>query len=334
LTEPRVSVAIALYNEEEVLPELLARLTAVLDDLPGGPHEMVLVDDGSSDRTWERLSSAAAADPRIVGISLSRNFGHQAALSAALDNITGDVVIVMDGDLQDRPEEIPRFLEGYTEGFDVVYATRVGRQERWLLRACYFLFYRLMALVADLRMPLDSGDFALLSRRVVDRINALPERNRYLRGLRTWIGFQQTGIPVKRDARAAGKPAYTVGKLIKLALDGLFAFSVAPLRAAAVIGGFATAGASVFAAYSIFIRVFLGQSPQGFTALIVAITFFSGVQLMFLGLIGEYVGRVYDEAKGRPHYVVSTVVGNRGAATQAELEIAFRREPNRLERIG
>jgi dolichol-phosphate mannosyltransferase len=334
MSEPRVSTAIALYNEEEVLPELLERLRAVLDALPGGPHEMVFVDDGSFDRTLERLTAAAVDDSRIVAISLSRNFGHQAALSAALDNVTGDVVIVMDGDLQDRPEEIPGFIEAYKQGYDVVYATRVGREEGFLLRACYFLFYRLVALVADLRMPLDSGDFALLSRRVVDRINALPERNRYLRGLRAWIGFQQIGVPVKRDPRAAGKPAYTVGKLVKLALDGIFAFSVAPLRAAAILGGFATAGASIFALYSIYIRVFLGESPQGFTALIVAITFFAGVQLMFLGLIGEYLGRVYDEAKGRPHYIVSTVVGQREAATHADLEVAFRREPSRLERIG
>jgi dolichol-phosphate mannosyltransferase len=255
-------------------------------------------------------------------------------LSAALDSVSGDVVIVMDGDLQDRPEEIPRFVEAYKEGFDVVYATRVDRQERRLLRVCYYLFYRLMALVSDLRMPLDSGDFALLSRRVVDRINALPERNRYLRGLRAWVGFQQTGLAIKRDARAAGKPAYTVRKLMKLALDGLFAFSVAPLRAAAVIGGLTTAAAFVFAAYSIYIRVFLGESPQGFTALIVAIIFFAGVQLMFLGLIGEYLGRVYDEAKGRPHYIVSTVVGQRDVATRADLEVAFRREPTRFERIG
>ena len=334
MVEPRVSVAIALYNEEEVLPELLRRLTAVLDKLPAGPHEIVLVDDGSSDRTMDLVTAAAAEDPRIVGISLSRNFGHQAALSAALDNVTGDVVIVMDGDLQDRPEEIPRFLDLYKEGFDVVYATRVDRQERLILRACYFLFYRLVALVADLRTPLDSGDFALLSRRVVDRINALPERNRYLRGLRTWIGFKQTGVPVKRDARAAGKPAYTLGKLIQLALDGIFAFSVAPLRAAAVLGGLATASASIFAVYSIFERVVFGQSPQGFTALIVAITFFAGVQLMFLGLIGEYVGRVYDEAKGRPHYIVATVVGQQDVATRADLEVAFRQEPSRFQRVA
>ena len=157
MADPRISTAIALYNEEEVLPELVRRLTAALDNLPAGPDEMVFVDDGSTDRTFEKLCAAALDDPRITAISLSRNFGHQAALSAALDNVTGDAVIVMDGDLQDRPEEIPRFIEAYGAGFDVIYATRVGRHERWLLRACYFLFYRFMALVADLRMPLDSG---------------------------------------------------------------------------------------------------------------------------------------------------------------------------------
>jgi dolichol-phosphate mannosyltransferase len=334
MSEPRISTAIALYNEQDVLPELLRRLTSVLDQLPGGPHEMVFVDDGSNDRTLAVLTAAAAEDDRIVAISLSRNFGHQAALSAALDNVTGDVVVVMDGDLQDRPEEIPRFLDAYEEGFDVVYATRVGRKERWFLRACYYLFYRLMALVADLRMPLDSGDFALLSRRVVDRLNALPERNRYLRGLRTWIGFQQIGIPVQRDPRVAGKPGYTVRKLIQLALDGLFAFSIAPLRAAALLGGLATASAMVFAGYSVYIRVVLGESPEGFTALIVALIFFSGVQLMFLGLIGEYVGRVYDEAKGRPHYIVANVVGHATSASRADLEVAFRGEPGRFERSG
>ena len=334
MSDPRVSVAIALYNEEEVLPELLSRVGAVLDELPGGPHEMVLVDDGSTDRTFDLLTAAAACDPRIVGIELSRNFGHQAALSAALANVTGDVVVVMDGDLQDRPEEIPRFVASYKEGFDVVYATRVGRQERWLLRACYFLFYRFMAMVADLSIPLDSGDFALLSRRVVDRINALPERHRYLRGLRAWVGFRQVGVPVQRDPRAAGTPAYTLRKLVKLAADGIFAFSVAPLRAAAMLGAIVMAGASLFAAYSIFIRLVLGESPQGFTALIVAITFFAGVQLMFLGLIGEYLGRVYDEAKGRPHFIVASVVGQRDAATQADLEVAFRQEPSRFQRVA
>jgi polyisoprenyl-phosphate glycosyltransferase len=304
----RLSIGIALHNEEQVVPELVRRVAAALDDLPGGPHEVVLVDDGSTDATWELVLDAAASDGRIVGIRLSRNFGHQAALTAALEAVTGDLVVVMDGDLQDRPEEIPRFLAEYDRGYDVVYAQRVDRKESRPLRASYYLFYRLMRRLSEVAVPVDAGDFALLSRRAVDQINRLPERHRYIRGLRTWVGFQQTGIPVERDARAGGEPSYTLGRLLRLAFDGVFAFSIAPLRAAWLFGAFASAAASLYALYAIFQRLFLGTSPQGFTALIVAITFFAGIQLLFLGLIGEYIGRVYDEAKGRPHFVVTDTV--------------------------
>ena len=308
MPEPRVSVAIAVHNEEAVFPELLRRLVAVLDGLPGGPHEVVFVDDGSTDRTFDLIIEAAAADERIVGVRLSRNFGHQAALTAALETVTGDVVVAMDGDLQDRPEEIPHFVAEYEKGYDVVYAQRVRRKESLPLRAAYFLFYRLLRRLSEVKVPVDSGDFALLSRRTVDQINLLPERNRYIRGLRSWVGFPQTGIPVERDARAGGEPSYTLRKLFRLAFDGVFAFSVAPLRAAWVLGACVSAVASLYALYAIFQRLFLGDSPEGFTALIVAITFFSGIQLLFLGLIGEYLGRVYDEAKSRPHFVVTDVV--------------------------
>lgn len=308
MNAPRISVAVPLHDEELVLPELVRRVTAVLDPLPGGPHEIVLVDDGSEDRTFELVREAAARDDRLVGIRLSRNFGHQAALTAALESVTGDVVIVMDGDLQDRPEEIPRFLAEYERGHDVVYAQRTRRKEGVALRASYFLFYRLLNRLSELEVPVDSGDFALLSRRVVDELNRLPERHRYLRGLRTWVGFRQIGIPVERDARAGGEPSYTVGKLLRLAFDGVFAFSISPLRAAWILGAIASATASLYALWAVFERLFLGGSPRGFTALIVAITFFAGIQLLFLGLIGEYLGRVYDEAKARPHFVVTEVV--------------------------
>jgi dolichol-phosphate mannosyltransferase len=304
----RVSVAIALHNEAEVFPELARRLCGVLDTLDGGPHEIVFVDDGSTDATWNLIVGAAGSDSRIVGLRLSRNFGHQAALTAALEAVTGDLIVVMDGDLQDRPEEIPRFVVEYDRGYDVVYALRTGRKESRPLRAAYYVFYRLMRRLSEIAVPVDSGDFALLSRRVVDQLNQLPERHRYIRGLRTWVGFQQTGIPVERDARAGGEPSYTIGKLVRLAFDGIFAFSVAPLRAAWLFGAFASALASLYALYAIFQRLFLGTSPQGFTALIVAITFFAGIQLLFLGLIGEYLGRVYDETKGRPHFVVTDTV--------------------------
>ena len=305
---PRVSLAIALYNEEAVLPELLRRVRSVLDGLPGPTHEMVFVDDGSTDRTLALLSAAAAADPRITVVALSRNFGHQAALSAALDHVSGDVVIVMDGDLQDSPEAIPKLIEQHLKGFDVVYVRRLRRKEGWLLRSCYFLFYRMMAAMASIPLPLDAGDFALLSRRVVRRLQETKERHRYLRGLRTWVGYRQTGIDLERAARNAGRTKYSSAKLVGLAVDGLVSFSVAPLRAAAALGLLTIVGSLMFAIYSLYMKVVVGQSPQGFTALILVTSFTSGVQLLFLGVIGEYLGRVYEEVKGRPHYVVDQVV--------------------------
>jgi glycosyltransferase involved in cell wall biosynthesis len=305
----RISVAIPVYNEERVIPELLRRVRLVLDKIPGGPHEIMLVDDGSSDRTFEIVAEAAAQDPRIVAISLSRNFGHQSAGSAALDNVTGDAVVVMDGDLQDSPEVICDFIREYNRGFDVVYAQRIGRKEGWLLRSCYFLFYRLLALFSNLRLPLDSGDFALLSRRVIDELRRLPEHHRYLRGLRAWVGFRQTGIQVERSERFSGNSKYSFMKLLALAFDGIFAFSVVPLRVASIFGLLTILCSCLYATYAIYVKVILGQSPQGFTALIVGITFLSGVQLLFLGVIGEYLGRVYEETKGRPHYIVGKIVG-------------------------
>lgn len=306
--EPRLSVAIPLFNEEQGVPELLRRVGAVLAKLPGGPHQMLFVDDGSYDRTFELLAEAAGRDPRIFAISLSRNFGHQAALSAALDHVSGDLVVLMDGDLQDPPEEIPRFLEEQSKGYDVVYARRVRRKESWPLRLCYFLFYRLIAAVSNVRLPLDSGDFALLSRRVVDNLRAIPEHNRYLRGLRTWVGFRQTGISIERDERAAGESKYGPIKLFRLAFDGIFAFSMAPLRAASLLGLVTIVGSLLFAAYAVYVKFIEGKSPTGFTALIVAVALLSGVQLLVLGIIGEYLGRVYEESKGRPQYVIGRIV--------------------------
>jgi dolichol-phosphate mannosyltransferase len=280
----------------------------VLDAVPGGPHEIVAIDDGSHDGTLAALESFAARDARLVIVSLSRNFGHQAAIGAGLDHATGDVVVVMDGDGQDPPSAIPRLLAEHARGFDVVYARRVARKEGALKRAAYYIFYRLVALLSEPRLPLDTGDFALLSRRVVEAIKSAPERHRYLRGLRTWVGFRQTGIPVERAARAAGQSKYGGRALVRLAFDGIFAFSVVPLRAAAILGVVAVVLSFLFAAYSLYARLFLDQSPRGFTALIIAIVFLAGVQLFFLGIIGEYLGRVYEETKGRPLYVVSKVV--------------------------
>jgi dolichol-phosphate mannosyltransferase len=305
----RLSIAIPVLNEEAVLPELLRRVSAVLDGIPGGPHEMVLVDDGSTDRTRELLAAASRLDSRVRAILLSRNFGHQPAITAALDHVRGDVVIVMDGDLQDVPEEIPRFLAAHAEGYDVVYARRTARKEGFILRFCYFAFYRMFASLSRLDIPLDAGDFALLTRRVVDAIRSAPERNRYLRGLRAWAGFRQCGVVVERAARAGGESKYSYTALLRLALDGLFAFSIIPIRAAMLLGVLATAMAMVFALYAVYAKFVLG-SPQGFTAILVVVTFMSGVILFFLGVVGEYVGRVYEETKGRPLYVVEEILGD------------------------
>jgi polyisoprenyl-phosphate glycosyltransferase len=309
MTTPfRLSLAIPVHNEESVLPELMSRVGKVLNAIPGGPHEMVFVDDGSSDRSLELLEEAAQHDPRLVVISFSRNFGHQAAISAAVDHVSGDAVVIMDGDLQDTPESIPLFLEKFHQGFDVVFAQRVKRKEPLWLRACYYVFYRMIAALSDIRLPLDSGDFGLMSRRVVEQIRQMPEHQRYLRGLRTWVGFKQIGIPVERAERFAGHAKYTPLSLLKLASDGIFAFSIVPLRAATVLGMSGITASVLFAIYSVYVKFILKQSPKGFTALTFLITFLSGFILLFLGVIGEYVGRIYEEVKARPNYIVARVV--------------------------
>ena len=310
--QPRVSFAIPVYNEASVLPELLRRVGLVLDGLPGGPHEIVLVDDGCSDDSFSILTKSAATDPRIVAVSLSRNFGHQSALSAALDYTTGDVVVVMDGDLQDPPEVVPMMLDEYARGYDVVYAVRTKRKEGWFKRICYASFYRIIAVLADVRLPKGAGDFAVLSRRVVDLMRLSPERHRYLRGLRTWYGFEQKEVVVERSARHSGEAKFNFRRLFGLAFDGIFAFSIIPIRIASLVGLLVVFCSVAFAMYSLYAKLFFDaaedKSPPGFTALIFAITFLGGMQLLFLGIAGEYIGRIYDEVKRRPHYVVKQVI--------------------------
>jgi dolichol-phosphate mannosyltransferase len=304
-----LSVGIPVFNEQEVLPELLSRLLRVLDGIDGGPHEVIFVDDGSSDGSRQLLEDAANRDARIRIVVLSRNFGHQAALGAALDFATGDAVVLMDADLQDEPEVIPAFVEQHRAGADVVFARRRTREESWLLRLAYRAFYRIISALSDTKLPLDTGDFALLGRPVIDALRRLPEHERYLRGLRAWVGFTQVGIDVARQARAAGTPKYTTWKLLKLAVDGICSFSIVPLRAAAVTGLVAIAASIAFSLYAVYVRIAVGRVPAGFTASLLIMTFLSGVQLLFLGVIGEYLGRVYGEAKGRPSYVVARVMG-------------------------
>jgi polyisoprenyl-phosphate glycosyltransferase len=305
----RLSIGIPIHNEEEVVPELLTRLLAVADALPGGPHELLFVDDGSTDRSRSLLTAAAGRDRRVKVVALSRNFGHQAALGAAIDYATGDALVLMDGDLQDEPEVIPELLRHHQAGADVVYARRASREEGPIARALYKLFYRVLTSLSEVPLPTDTGDFALLGAPVVAALRRLPERQRYLRGLRAWVGFKQVGVDVNRRARAAGKAKYTSWRLMQLALDGICSFSSLPLRAATLAGLVAIAAAGAFSLYAIYMRVVVGTVPVGFTASLVVMTFLSGVQLLFLGVIGEYLGRIYVEAKGRPTYVVADIVG-------------------------
>jgi dolichol-phosphate mannosyltransferase len=316
MTTPLISVAIPLHNEQTVLLELITRVSAVLDRMPGGPHQILFVDDGSSDRTLNILEQAANRDSRISVVALSRNFGHQAALTAALDHVRGDVTVILDGDLQDPPEAIPLFVAKFQEGYDVVYAQRKRRKEALWLRICFFLFYRLMSSLSDMNLPLDAGDFGLISRRVVDQLRRLTEHHRYLRGMRSWVGFSQIGLPVERSERFAGKSKYGILKYLKLASDAIFSFSIVPIRAAALVGSVAVGLSILFAIYSVFSKFVLHQNPKGFTALLFVITFLSGVVLFFLGIIGEYVGRIYEEVKARPLYIVQRQINLETGTTQ------------------
>jgi polyisoprenyl-phosphate glycosyltransferase len=306
----RLSIGIPIHNEREVLPKLLTRLVAVVDTIPGGPHEIVFVDDGSTDGSRGFLTDAARRDSRVKVIALSRSFGHQAALGAALDFAKGDAVVLMDGDLQDEPEIIPELVRLHLAGADVVYTRRASRKGRLILRLAYKAYYRIVASVAEVPMPLDSGDFSLLGARVVAALRRMPERQRYLRGLRAWVGFTQVSVDVQRGARGGGKPKYTTWRLMQLALDGICSFSIVPLRAATLTGLAAMAFAVAFSLYAVYVRIVVGAVPVGFTASLLVTAFLSGVQLLFLGVIGEYLGRIYAETKGRPSYIVAEIVGD------------------------
>jgi polyisoprenyl-phosphate glycosyltransferase len=231
----KISVIAPVFNEQDIIPEFYARLIQTMQHI-NMDYEVILVDDGSTNQTPDIIRRLNKENPRLTGLHFSRNFGHQAALAAGLAAVTGDVAVLMDSDLQDPPECIPNFLDCWKKGYHVVYAVRIKRKESVLKRLCYVAFYRMLKYMSNIHIPLDSGDFALIDRQVVDEINALPERNRFLRGLRAWIGFQQIGIPVERHARSSGKPGYTIKKLFQLASDGVFSFSWVPLRLLSLLG--------------------------------------------------------------------------------------------------
>ncbi|MEX2375117.1 MAG: glycosyltransferase family 2 protein [Dehalococcoidia bacterium] len=306
---PRVSIGIPIYNEEDTIPELGRRLREMIDSL-GAAAEVILVNDGSADHSLDLLRDLAGADPRFKVVDFSRNFGHQAALYAAMRRSSGDAVILMDGDLQDPPEVVPRLLEKWSEGYEVVYAVRRKRKEGILKRAAYSIYYRLLKSVAYVPIPVDSGDFSLMDRRIVDLVCGMPERNKFLRGLRAWAGFSQTSVEYERDARYAGQTKYSLPKLMRLALDGLISYSFIPLRLAYVAGTVVSLGSFGLAAVYFFQRLFSDQViPRGFTTLAVLVLFLGGVQLLTIGVVGEYLGRIYDEVKKRPEYVERETIG-------------------------
>ncbi len=305
---PNLSIVIPLFNEEAVLPALISRLQKALHDFPAAV-ECLLIDDGSSDATPSLLLEVAQTDTRFRCQILSRNFGHQVAISTGLASARGDVVLVMDGDLQDPPELITQLYAKVLEGNDVVYAVRRSRREGLLKRFCYWSFYRVLRVMTDVPIALDSGDFCAMSRRFVNHMNAMPERHRFLRGLRAWVGFQQTQFPYDRDERAAGVPKYTLAKLLGLALDGVFTMSEKPLRIATLTGT-VVAGISLLAAMRIILWRMMNEGDlPGYASLATGIFFLGGLQLITIGILGEYVGRIHNEVKGRPVFIVKDEIG-------------------------
>lgn len=303
---PLLSIVIPVFNEAENLPTLHTRLTDAMNRL-GVDYEIVLVDDGSKDQSPEILKRLEDADSRIVVIEFARNFGHQVAISAGLEHSRGRVVCIMDADLQDPPEVLHTFLAKWQEGWEVVYAVRAERKEWWGKRLAYAAFYRLLQRVANIEIPLDAGDFCMMDRRVVDELVGMPERNRFVRGIRSWVGFRQIGVRYERQARHAGSPKYTFRKLLYLALDGLVSFSHMPLRIITILGFAVSALSFMVAMFYVIKKITLGIDAPGFTTLVVSIFFLAGIQLMTIGVIGEYIGRISDEVKHRPLYVARRV---------------------------
>jgi glycosyltransferase involved in cell wall biosynthesis len=309
----RLSIVVPLFNEAGNIGELLRRITTVMESLPDPPaeYEIVCVDDGSRDTTRALLYAAADADRHVRVLALSRNFGHQLAATAGVEAARGDAVVLMDGDLQDPPELIAAFIERYRAGYDVVYATRrnrAGESRFKLLTAA--VFYRTVRRLTNVSIPVDTGDFRLMSRRVVEALRLSRERHRFIRGLVSWVGFNQIGVEYDRDPRFSGETKYPISKMMRFALDGITAFSEIPLRFASYLGFTVSTIAFLVAIAEIGVRIFTGYNLPGYTSTIFAILFLGGVQLIGIGILGEYIGRIYDQVKGRPLYLVAESVGS------------------------
>src|SRR5215510_3575571 len=307
--QPELSVVIPVFNEEENITVLHSRLTDVLEHTHID-YEVIFVDDGSNDDSLNQLQNLSVKDKRVLIVELARNFGHQVAISAGLDFARGQAVAVMDADLQDPPEVLPEFIAKWQKGYDVIYAIREHRKESWFKRSSYALFYRLLHRVANIDIPLDCGDFCVIDRRVVELQKSMPERSRFIRGSRSWVGLNQVGLPFERHARYAGQSKYTFARLILLALDGLISFSYVPLRFITFLGLNVSCLSIVLAIFYFVKKLFYGLSPPGFATLVVSIFFLAGIQLITMGVIGEYVGRIFEEAKRRPLYVLRRATRN------------------------
>jgi polyisoprenyl-phosphate glycosyltransferase len=310
-----LSVVAPCFNEEQGLPEFYRRTTAACQATVGATYEIVLVDDGSVDRTWRIIQALAGADPRVIGVHLMRNHGHQLAATAGLAVARGRRILLIDADLQDPPELVGQMMRLMDDGADVVYGKRAGRDgETWFKRTSAATFYRLLSRIANVPIPEDTGDFRLMRRRVVDVLLAMPERERFIRGMVSWIGGQQTPLVYNRDARHAGSSKYTLAKMLRFAADAVTSFSIAPLRFAAWLGLIVAGMATLLLAYTIF-RWLSGDVVAGWPSIMTAIALFAGVQLLVLGIIGEYLGRLVQETKGRPLFLIDSIeTGGRNRA--------------------
>jgi dolichol-phosphate mannosyltransferase len=307
---PKYSLIIPIYNEEETIPELYRRVSDVMDSLDDSV-ELILINDGSRDRSLNLMRELQERDARVCYISFARNFGHQAAVTAGLNFARGQVIVVLDADLQDPPELIPKMIESWQAGYHVVYAQRTKRKkESWFKRLTAYVFYRLLRQLADVDIPADTGDFCLMDRQVVEVLNSMPERNRYIRGLRAWIGFRQTAVKFERDPRFAGEVKYTFKKSLALAVNSLVSFSKIPLRISTYLGLFSALIALLMALLVLYWRLQQPDSPvTGLATILIAVFFLGSVQLISIGILGEYVGRIYEEVKGRPAYTIAEIAG-------------------------
>jgi dolichol-phosphate mannosyltransferase len=307
--ETMVSIVIPIYNSSEIFPELFKRLTYTFSSLKI-KYEIIAVVDGCSDDSTSVIEKYCRQDSRLKLIEFSRNFGHQAAITAGLENICGEMIIIMDDDLEDPPEILPKFIEKSQEGYDVVYGIRKKRKASLFRRVYYHIFYRLLHKLSDVDMPSDSGDFCLMRRQVVNELNSMPETNRYLRGMRRWVGFSQTGVEYERGTRFKGKSGYSLTKYIKFAFNAIFSFSYKPLHYVTAFG-FLMSSISFLLGVRLIILKILNKVPDvpGWVSLMVAVLFIGGVQLISIGILGQYLARIFDEVKQRPKYIIKRKTG-------------------------